>query len=227
MKQRIVVNNLNYGGKEEACVELAGICPFCNHALSPKVLFASLIEYDQETQNKVFILNYCSNCDNEFMSVHFFDYEDDGYEHTASAPAPFSKYPFSENIQKLSPQFITTYNDSLRAESLELNSICGMGYRKSLEFLVKDYAIFKNPDKKSDIEKSLLGKCIETYISDKRLQTLAKASAWLGNDQTHYVQKHSAHGLKELKQFIKAFVAFIDADLAYQDAVTFISGSSS
>ena len=58
-------------------------------------------------------------------------------------------------------------------------------------------------------------------------RTIGNFVEWvLGNDQTHYIQKHSVHGLKELKQFINAFVTFIDADLAYQDAVSFISGSS-
>lgn len=151
MKKRIMVNNLSTRGQEEAYVELASICPFCNHAISPKVLYASLIEYELEKKNKVFILNFCSNCDNEFLSAHAFDYDfgDNGYEYTACAPKPFSKYPFSENIQTLSPQFVVTYSESLHAENLELESICGMGYRKSLEFLVKDYAISKNPDERA------------------------------------------------------------------------------
>lgn len=150
----------------------------------------------------------------------------DGYIFVSSAPAHFAECIFSDNIQKLSSEFVKAYNESLHAESLGLESICGMGYRKSLEFLIKDYVISKNPNEKSKVEKLPLAKCITAYISDERLKALATASTWLGNDQTHYVQKHSAHGLKELKQFINAFVTFIDADLAYQDAVSFISGSS-
>lgn len=226
MKKNIILKSLNTGNIENAPVELASICPLCNHAISPTVLFASLIEYENYEENKVFILNYCSNCDNEFMSTHSFDYNDDGYLYVSSAPVNFPGCSFSENIQSLSPQFVVTYNDSLHAESLGLESICGMGYRKSLEFLIKDYVISKNPNEKSKVEKLPLAKCIATYISDERLKALATASTWLGNDQTHYVQKHSVHGLKELKQFIYAFVTFIDADLAYQDAVSFISGSS-
>lgn len=226
MKKNIVLKSLNTGNIENAPVELASICPLCNHAISPTVLFASLIEYENYEENKVFILNCYSNCDNEFMSTHSFDYNDDGYLYVSSAPVNFSGCSFSENIQSLSPQFVVTYNDSLHAEGLGLESICGMGYRKSLEFLIKDYVISKNPNEKSKVEKLPLAKCIATYISDERLKALATASTWLGNDQTHYVQKHSVHGLKELKQFINAFVTFIDADLAYQDAVSFISGSS-
>lgn len=226
MKRNIVLKILNTNDIENTPVELASICPLCNHAISPTVLFASLIEYEDYEENKVFVLNYCPNCENEFMSTHSFDSDDDGYLYVSSAPVNFSGRSFSENIQSLSPQFVVTYNDSFHAESLGLESICGMGYRKSLEFLIKDYVISKNSSEKSKVEKLPLAKCISTYISDERLKALATASTWLGNDQTHYIQKHSVHGLKELKQFINAFVTFIDADLAYQDAVSFISGSS-
>lgn len=226
MKKNTLLYNFNTGQSESAPVEHAHICPLCNHALSPTVLYASLIEYDDYEMNKVFLLNYCPNCDSEFMSSHSYDSEDDGYIFVSSAPAHFSECSFSDNIQNLSSEFVKAYNESLHAESLGLESICGMGYRKSLEFLIKDYVISKNPNEKSKVEKLPLAKCITAYISDERLKALATASTWLGNDQTHYVQKHSAHGLKELKQFINAFVTFIDADLAYQDAVSFISGSS-
>ncbi|WP_270390488.1 hypothetical protein [Blautia massiliensis (ex Durand et al. 2017)] len=226
MKKNTLLYNFNTGKQEYSLVEYASVCPFCNHVLSPTVLYASLIEYDDYEKNKVSLLNYCSNCDNEFMSSHSYDPEDDGYLCTSTAPAQFVEHVFSDKLQSLSPQFVKTYNESLHAESLDLTSICGMGYRKALEFLIKDYAISKNPDSKSIIEQLPLSKCIDTYIPEDRLKTLAKASAWLGNDQTHYVQKHSTHGLKELKQFINAFVTFIDADLAFQDAALFISGSS-
>ena len=226
MKRNILINNYNSNEHENISVEFPSVCPLCNHALTPDVLYASLIEYEDPEQNKVYLLNYCSNCDNEFLSLHLFDYEDDGYLHDSSAPTHFVEHIFSDNLQKLSPQFVKTYNESLQAEGLGLSSICGMGYRKSLEFLVKDYVISKNPSKESEIQKISLSQCINAYITDDRLKTLAKASTWLGNDQTHYVQKHSSHGIKELKQFINAFVTFIDADLAFQIASEFITGSS-
>lgn len=226
MKKDIVVANLNTGCDEYASVKLAHVCPICGHALSPDVLYSSLIEYENNEDNKLFILNYCPNCDNEFMSIHSYDFSDGGYLFDSSAPVHFSDHTFSDNIQSLSPQFALTYNESLRAENLGLNSICGMGYRKALEFLIKDYVISKFPEEKAKIEQLPLAQCIGTYISDERLKTLAKASAWLGNDQIHYVQKHTSHGIKALKQFINAFVTFIDADLAFQEADRFISGSS-
>ena len=101
-----------------------------------------------------------------------------------------------------------------------MTSICGMGYRKALEFLIKDYAIFKNPlpQFRDEIIRLPLMQCINKYIEDERLTSLAKASAWIGNDETHYTKQHPAYTLANLKVFINAFVTFIDADLAYEDA---------
>jgi len=39
----------------------------------------------------------------------------------------------------------------------DLKEICGVGYRKALEFLIKDYVILNHDDEKEKIEKNSLG----------------------------------------------------------------------
>jgi hypothetical protein len=58
------------------------------------------------------------------------------------------------------------YTQAHAAEALELTEICGVGYRKALEFLIKDYLITKKPEKSDDIRKMLLGGCIDSYVDD-------------------------------------------------------------
>lgn len=98
-----------------------------------------------------------------------------------------------------------------------------MGYRKALEFLVKDYAISINPDKVHEISHTALSPCINKFIDSDRIKALATASAWLGNDETHYCRKHDEYTLKHLKAFISAAVSFIDSELAYQEARQLLS----
>src|ERR1043166_3097052 len=45
-------------------------------------------------------------------------------------------------------KFIKTYLQSLVAESNGLDEIAGMGYRKAIEYLVKDWAIQNKPEDK-------------------------------------------------------------------------------
>lgn len=80
-----------------------------------------------------------------------------------------------------------------------------------MEFLVKDYAISIHPEHKSQIESSQLARCIADFIDNEKIKTLAKASAWLGNDETHYIRKHQNHNIQDLKRFIKATVAYIES----------------
>lgn len=223
MKKTIVIHSLANDSKFTDTVELSSYCPCCGVHLSPIVLYAAAVSYDDEDENKVFILNYCPECDECFISKHTYDTEEGfGYIFDSSSPTTHFLHVFPDEVTNLSPDFVKIYNESLQAEELGLTSICGMGYRKALEFLVKDYIIHKNPSKEADVSSKMLMNCINDYIDDSRLNVLAKASTWLGNDETHYVKKHTDYSTKDLKSFINAFSTFITADLACENAMKLI-----
>lgn len=222
MKKDITLSSFETEDGYTGTVELACECPICGTTLVPEVLSSVSLnetaESDDEYENKAFLINYCSKCDECFLSRHIYNSRKDFYSFHSSAPVKSNNQYFSENIQKLSPDFVSVYNDSLCAEKSGLLSICGMGYRKSLEFLIKDYALYLNPSEKERIIKSTLSSCINQFIKDERLRTLATASTWIGNDETHYVKKHPDYGIEDQKIFINAFVTFIDSELAYFQA---------
>lgn len=224
MKYNISINYLSNNSISCDTVELAPTCPCCGVTLLPSVLYAACTEYEEEEDNVVYILNHCQNCDECFISVHTFDEElCGGYVFSSFAPIKAMNRSFSDAINDLSPTFVSIYNQAFLAEVQGLNHICGIGYRKAIEFLVKDYAVHKFPDSKDSILNTALGSCIAYYIKDERLTTLARAATWLGNDETHYLRKHPGYTLKELKAFADAFITFIDSDLAYESAKQLIS----
>ncbi|MEK0405122.1 hypothetical protein WNX62_16005, partial [Lactiplantibacillus plantarum] len=53
---------------------------------------------------------------------------------------------FPQQISDISPRFVSVYTQSFKAERIGLAELAGMGYRKALEMLVKDYAIHKFPN---------------------------------------------------------------------------------
>ena len=118
---------------------------------------------------------------------------------------------FSETIKSISPLFCETYNQSNDAEQDFLDKICGIGYGKSLEFLIKDYAIYLHPSKKEEIEKSALSICIKTYMLDDSIKTSAELATWLRNDETHYVRKHSNKDVSDLKKLINLTIVLIES----------------
>ena len=116
-------------------------------------------------------------------------------------------------ISDLSPGFEKIYNQSFHAEQIGLDEIAGVGYRKSLEFLIKDYLIIKYPDKKEDIKKTFLGICINNWVEEKKKKKTTKRAAWLGNDHTHYVKKWEDKDLNDLKILIQLTVNWVQSEL--------------
>lgn len=184
--------------------KLPNHCPICRSMICPEPLF----EYNN-LRNKVFRTCFCPACNNTFIAT---------YEFRFTTPILIGTTPkipeekiFSEWINELSPRFQKIYNQSLFAQENKLDEIAGIGFRKSLEVLIKDYAIYLHSDKKEEIEKVSLGRCIENYIDDENIKILAKGSKTIGNSQTHYVNNIEDPGLIDLKSFINSIVDLIDA----------------
>jgi hypothetical protein len=109
---------------------------------------------------------------------------------------------FNPSITELSPNFVEIYNQAFIAEQQNLSQICGVGYRKALEFLVKDFCIKYNPDDEENIKVAKLAYCIETYVGSEKIEQVAKRAVWLGNDETHYVRTWVNKDLSDLKSLI-------------------------
>ena len=123
-----------------------------------------------------------------------------------------------EQIETISPSFVKIFNEASTAEANHLLEICGMGYRKALEFLIKDYLIYKTPEMKDAISNERLAQSI-ARIDDIRIKTLASRSSWLGNDECHYVRKHEDYGINDLKAFIEAMLSYISYELTFEKAL--------
>lgn len=206
--------------------EPVNICPMCKAKLSPTILH--LLAYDEDSACYVTVLNYCTGCHAPFLST----YESsatpirtggstyDAYRLVKSEPNYFSKQVFDDNILSLSPQFDKIYNQALAAESSQLDEIAGLGYRKALEFLIKDFAIHEAPTDEEKIKTTPLSQCIKNYITNDSIKTLSERSAWIGNDEAHYVRKQEDRDVSDMKSFIQACVYFIGMTLITEDAAT-------
>ncbi|MEA2238958.1 MAG: hypothetical protein QOC81_3682 [Thermoanaerobaculia bacterium] len=129
---------------------------------------------------------------------------------------------FPERVERVSPDFRKIYNQAYVAETNGMAEIAGPGYRKALEFLVKDYLLnrFKENDPSRDaVFKSMLGSCIERFVDDPRIKAIAKRAAWLGNDETHYYRKWSDKDLQDLKTLVEMTVSWLDLVLASDEYV--------
>lgn len=215
--------NLVSSKSSRIAFEEENVCPICKSKISPIFISAAL-----NTEHSVTIFNHCRSCHNSFISNYHvnksskstsnIDYYDSTLE--SSKPCEFTKQKFDENIISLSPRFDKIYNQALAAETSGLDEIAGLGYRKALEFLVKDFVIHQHPDEAEEIKKLMLSPCINKYIDNPQIKTLVERSAWIGNDEAHYVRKQTDRDVNDMKAFIKATVYFIGMVLITEDAAT-------
>lgn len=196
-------------------------CPICKAKIRPVYLASSL-----NTPNTASVFNYCQNCHETFITQYKVRRKDDrsSYYHVTevvySEPNRFSKHIFDERIINLSPQFDKIYNQALAAEASMLDEIAGLGYRKALEFLIKDFAIHKHPDEEETIKAKPLAQCIKNYIENESITTLAERSSWIGNDEAHYIRKQEDRDVSDMKSFIQAIIYFIGMILITEDAAS-------
>ncbi|CAC8260971.1 hypothetical protein [Staphylococcus aureus] len=139
-------------------------------------------------------------------------------------PMPKNLFEYPTEINEISKEFNNIITQSSNAESLGYNHLAGIGYRKAIEFLVKDYLIeLKNKDRDS-VSKRPLSQCISSIDND-RIQKLAKAATWIGNDETHYVRKHIDKDVQDLKSFLHALTSLVSLEIVISKAENFIGNS--
>ena len=190
-------------------------CPVCGCVIDPRLISYDHVEFENAQEN-VFGTFYCKKCNSVFFAK--FHYSFSGLFLINVYPKTCHKCTFSQSISDLSPVFVKCFNQSTQAESENLNLIAGVGYRKALEFLIKDFAIFSHSDDESKIKSMRLAQVIDKYIDNNRIQNLAKAASWLGNDETHYERK-TDYDLNDMKRFIKAAVNYIENEFIFYESV--------
>ena len=187
-------------------------CPVCHSSVDPRQHMAILCRPMKERKLQVVFQCTRASCDSLFVAYYKGDPSTGEHRYVFERAAPLSAKTavFSEEVTELSPLFVDIYNQALVAEAANLQHLTGIGLRKALEFLVKDFAIKEHPAEKATIEKTLLGGCIDKYISDTNVKECAKRAAWLGNDETHYVRKWTDKDVTDLKVLITLTINWIN-----------------
>lgn len=196
-------------------------CPRCDTGILPTIL---------ETRVYIHVINsvgigilplFCPCCKMPYIAEVKYNCKMSNHHFTISTrtfPSTKVVSTFPEHITKHFSNFIEIYEQSAYAQQEGLNSICGMGYRKALESLVKEYSILTHPQDKDKIFSAQLSECIKTYIPDPDIQNLAIASTWIGNDETHLVKRNPDYAIDDLIRFIRVLTTEIERKLTIQEA---------
>lgn len=177
-------------------------CPYCQSTIMPKPI-AGIMARDKVS---AIVFLKCVNpyCEKLFTAIYHLGSK----EFSIHQELAVAEQKFDESIKTISPSFVNIYNQAYKAEQVGLGEICGMGYRKALEFLIKDYLTSLHPDKKEEFRKAALGNCINK-IDNSSIKELARRATWLGNDETHYIRKWEDRDIHDLKNLIDLTCQYI------------------
>jgi hypothetical protein len=194
-------------------------CPLCHTSVHPKLLQGILDGAQPYTVLNIAFQCTKRECRRMFIGLYGLSVPH-MYTLISSVPIIPLKEVFPEPVEKVSPVFSEVYNQSIAAEAAGLHQLTGIGLRKALEFLIKDFAVNQKPDKKEVILKTHLGPCIQKFVDDQRIRDCAQRAAWLGNDETHYLRKWQDQDIKDLKVLLRLTVNWVESVLLTEKYVT-------
>ncbi|SUM69839.1 DUF4145 domain-containing protein [Staphylococcus nepalensis] len=214
-----------YGPSKSGIVKLNPKCQYCNVAIHPEILTTTPINSGFSSSDITASIVYsCPQCQNH----NFQTYKLDVVDYKECTTEPITKSFFSEStfeypneIDEISTSFKEIVNQSSQAENSHLNHLAGIGYRKAIEFLVKDYLIYVKPEETNSIKTKFLSQCIK-MIDDEDIKNLAKAATWIGNDETHYTRLHKDKDISDMKRFIYALTHLFALKITIQNSTDFI-----
>jgi hypothetical protein len=188
-------------------------CPLCHKGIEPKETGANaqhpdwvekLLRCPRTECDRLFIARYKHQSTNPNGIRH--------YVFDEAIPTTVIPRPFNDIIREVSPKFCEIFDQAHEGEGRSLALISGPGYRKALEFLIKDYLLKLHPTEGDEIKAMQLGACIKKYIKSEELKDVASRAAWLGNDETHYVRVWADKDLKDLKDLIELTINWIEIE---------------
>jgi len=193
------------------------VCPLCHHALVPmRQGVAAIIGADSQPNCVIEVVLHCTRraCGRLFIGRYRQTWigqfrSDELFQLFELTPQTITPPSIPEEVRVISPTFAEVYVQAHAAEAHKLAQIAGVGYRRALEFLVKDFCVSEEPTKKAAIEAEFLGQTIANRVKDANVKACAERAAWLGNDETHYVRKWEDKDIRDLKTLIELTMGWI------------------
>ena len=181
MSANICINAFDVkGGKILITIDLERIdyCPICHKGIEPINLNNYLIGLNSNILQRLYRCPR-NQCGRIFLANYYLSL-DGVYRLKYLEPHQHEELPLPNLLKENFPDFCEIYNQAIIANEMNLKEIAGMGLRKSLEFLIKDFVIKKLQNDNAgeeiinEVKKSFLGTCIKKYIDDLTIKRRAE-----------------------------------------------------
>ena len=202
-------------GDIEAEVLFENKCPICNFGIDLTNDWRHFHSIGDTNEFDIITLHVCPHCYHAFCIFHHMKYENRKLKEISQSVYPnnVENIEIKEEIREISPRFYEIYGQCKNAKNEGFTELYGMGFRKALECLVKDYASQKNPDKKDEIIAKSLHNCIIDYFGDFEGKEEMLACKWIGNNETHYLNENKSEDFNLFEGFIEDIIYYIHREI--------------
>ncbi|BBA52033.1 hypothetical protein FV113G1_23830 [Fusobacterium varium] len=183
--------------------EVENCCPHCGIYNDP-IKINDLQNFSTKDGLKVFVILFkTSCCQKVFSSFYIYDQLAFRTKHIFTYPS-VKPHVFDKGLQEVSPNFIKIFNQSKAAEDLGNFELACIGYRTSIEFLLKDFLIRVRKEDENKISKMKLYDVISLF-EEKEISISADVVRAFGNDKTHYIAKYDFE-ISQVKTYLKFLI---------------------
>jgi hypothetical protein len=175
--------------RTEVISELPSFCPRCRSNAVPTP-FGMGVVWKGDVDDGIDVPVCCSSCGGAYIVLFQAYFHDETDQWTLSfmktIPDALPKTQVSPVMKRISRNFARVFDEAAAAQTAGLEELAGAGYRRALEFLVKDYLCFKQPEKRNTYISTALRNCIKDHFPLPEIRDLADRAALMGNDYAHY-----------------------------------------
>ena len=214
---RHTLNFTTPSGTTITSLEIPDVCPHCKRLV---VLAFGNLTFNRQRE-EIQAVFFCSYQECAGIVMGYYSIDMTGFGRLKNTEPPLlTENEVPDFAKELSPNFVSIYKEASEAQARGLEQIAGPGFRKAGEFLIKDYAksLITETDeaKKQEMEKAIetkfVGKVVDEFIGDIRVQKVARRVFWIGNDETHYLRKWTDKDIGDLLTLIKLTLDWMEIE---------------
>ena len=184
-------------------------CPYCqknNHVQPEKILELPLCTDD----TAILVSAKCNECGKHYIVIFQRSKDKRQLDFLQLVPILQENAEY-EDLFALSPAFEMIHRQSMQAYQIGLGRLAVIGFRTAIEVLMKDFVISELGEDREKVAPISLNNMIQQYFKSLEDRDYARAVQALGNDCTHYINKHGDYSARDVMTYYQTFVGIINS----------------
>lgn len=184
------------------------MCPICHTRITPNVMTGGIAGRIYDGNLTIVFVCPSDSCREYFLG--YYEKRNAQYGFLTCRPKETAVPSLPDFVTNISANYCEMFRECYRAEAEGLHQVAGFGYRKALEFLIKDYLVSRRPEDRAAIEATPLATCIETYVGDANVRDVGRRAVWLGKDESQRTWMDKE--LRDLKSVLELVLRWIETE---------------